>query len=109
MNPTSPIDEKVLKQEIFTALGAANLPQEMQEEVLAVATGPIIQAVTLAILMKLPVGDVQEKFKAAFDKGDSETVQRIMADNIPDADKFITEEIQKASAEFRTLFESEMK
>ena len=102
-----PVDEAGLKREIYKTLGVEKMPPEAQEAVLAAAAGPIMQSVTLAILMALPPQG-QEQFKNAMDKGDGELVRAIIIANIPDSTAFIGEEVKKATAEFRRLFEKEL-
>jgi len=109
MDTTQPIeiDEAQLRQEIFGALGAEGMPPEVQEEVLMAAGAPIMQSVTLAILQALPPQG-QEQFMQAMEKGDGELVRAIIVANIPDSTAFIGEEVKKAAAEFRKLFEKEL-
>ncbi|GEM_PF-3832436 len=102
------IDENAVRQEIFGMVGASDMPPEAQDAVLAAASGPILHSVTLAVLLALP-DDVRESFTDAIDKNDGETIQRIIAEHIPDSTTFIGKEVRKAAAEFRKLFEEEMK
>ena len=101
------LDQEILKKEIFEALGVAKMPPESQEEVLAAAAGPVIQSVTLAILEKLSADD-KNAFKEASEAGESETIEKLILKNIPDSTAFISAEVKKAVAEFRTLFEQEL-
>lgn len=93
-----------IREEIIAMLGIENLSEAMREHALATAGGPIIQSVTLAILERLPKEE-QEAFKEAFKRDDSAAVQRIIETHIPDADTFIPEEIRKAAAQFKQIFE----
>ena len=108
MDNTQPIqiDENVVRQEIFGMVGAEGMSPEMQEAVLVAAGSPILQSVMLAILLALP-DEEQEKFKTAIDAGDENAVQEIISANIPDSTTFIGNEVRKAAAEFKTLFEQE--
>ena len=108
MNP-QPIDinEAQVRRELFGVLGAEGMPPEAQEQVLLAAGGPIMQSVTLAILQALPPQG-QEQFMQAMEQANSELVRAIIVANIPDSTAFIGEEVKKAAAEFRRLFEKEL-
>jgi len=108
MNPTKPIDDAKVAEEIFASLGISHLSEEAQQEVIAAAGGPIIQSVTLALITAMPEEE-REEFRTALESGDGAAVQQLITTHIPDSTAFIAGEIQKATAEFKQLFEAEQK
>ncbi len=101
------LDQESLKKAIYAELGASDFPEATQQQILASATGPIIQSLTLAILLKLPP-EAQEDFKKAFEAGDGDVVEEIITSHIPDSTSFIREEIRKATAEFRAILDKKL-
>jgi len=102
---TSIVDEAQVRTEILDSLGIAHLSEEAQQEVVAAAGGPILQSVTLALIEAMPE-EAKGEFRMALEAGDGGKVQQLITIHVPDSTAFIAEEVRKAAAEFKQLFQA---
>lgn len=100
MNPQNDIRQALLKE-----LDIESLPPQAQQEAIAAVGGPLLQSVILDILEKIPPAQ-QSAFQQALDAGDQANIEKLIAENIPDAQAFIEQSVAKAVAEFKSLRDS---
>ncbi|OHA84586.1 MAG: hypothetical protein A2408_02965 [Candidatus Yonathbacteria bacterium RIFOXYC1_FULL_52_10] len=85
-----------------TELGLADLPQEMQDEVLAQIGENVMRGVAVAALEKLSPED-QAEFERLAGSGDEAGTLAFLSSKIPDFNAFVAEESKKAIAELKEL------
>ena len=96
-----------MTDEVIAALGIEGLPQKAQEEAVAAVGETIMQAVTVAVLLRLPE-DKQDEFKDLVDKNDAKGIDALLRAHIPDLDAFMQSEIQKEVGAFKAEMEKQL-
>lgn len=93
-------DAILSREQLVSELGIAGLGSGVQDEILSAVSENVVQAVTLAAILKLPP-PAQEEFKQLIDKGDAEGVMKLLKANIADPDAFVREEARKELSAFK--------
>lgn len=86
--------------QLLSELGIANMPKNVQEEILSTVGESVMKSVMLAIILKLPP-EAKEAFKKLSDAKDAEGVAKLLKTHIPNPDAFIEEEARKEVAAFK--------
>ena len=94
--------KKVLKDIIIEQLGIGSLPQEEQDEIVAGISGNVLQAITIAVLERVPQ-DARPTFDDLKLRGDKVALQKFLQKYVDDLEELVHEETKKSIAEFKAI------
>lgn len=91
-----------LKDAAVKELNIADLPQEAQQEILALVGENALKATVLALLSRIPQ-EMHEEFARKMDSGDEGEMDSFLRRYVPDLDIFVDAEVKKVVDEFKAL------
>ncbi len=88
----------------LSELGIDDLPIEMQDQILSKFTENLIKQIGLKIFPLIPEAS-RDTFEKLSSQGDVIALNNFLKEKIPDSEKIIIEEINKAKVEFKKILQ----
>lgn len=90
-NTTNAISQKLIDQDIFEAMGLANLAEEEKNKLLQSFSETIFQAIMMRVAVKL-LGPDREEFERMVTEGNEEKIGLFLSQKVPEIESIATQE-----------------
>jgi len=94
------MNDQELRTTLITELGIKELPEEAQDEIVSKLGEIILKSVTVTIFEKLS-DDARKEFEVLTTTGEADRIREFLAQNVPDMEALMAEELQKTLVAFR--------